>query len=166
MKDLIRNQMLWYILIPVLAAAWPIWLSAVSIPTSKAYWTYNQNQYIDSQKLFSQILELDPDRLELAEVDKKIREFSYARAVEDAAKNCGISSRNYKLSSGVPMKIGEQEVQTADVTLKNVEIVRFTKFLDTIQLRWPNLQCAQLKITKEKDKVDLWKCSLKFKYYK
>ncbi len=166
MKELVKNQMLLYILVPVLAALWPIWVSTISIPSTKADWTRNRKEYLESQKLFGQILELDPDRLVLAEADNKVRQFSYASAVEQAIKSCGILPANYKLSSGVPMKVGEQEVQTADVTLKELDIATFAKFLDTIQLRWPNLQCTQLKLTKIKGEVNTWKCNLKFKYYK
>jgi hypothetical protein len=165
MKDILNNRILLYILIPLLAAVWPIWLSTISIPATKVHWTYNKKQYTDSQKLFNQILELDSDRLELADTDTKIQRFSYAQAVEQAAKNCGISPANYTLSSGVPMKVGGQEVQSADVTLKKLDIARFAKFLDTIQLRWPNLQCSQLKLTKIKGEKNSWKCNLKFKYY-
>jgi len=165
MKDLLKNRILLYTLIPVLAALWPIWLSTISIPATGDYWTYNKKQYIDSQKLFNQILGLDPDRLELAENGKKTQQFSYAQAVEHAAKSCGISPANYTLSSGVPMKVGGQDVQSADVTLKKLDIGRFAKFLDTIQLRWPNLQCSQLKLTKIKGEKNSWKCNLKFKYY-
>jgi hypothetical protein len=166
MKQLVKNQMLLYIIVPVLAALWPIWVSTISIPSASADWTLNRKEYLESQKLFSQILELDPDRLSLADAGNKVRQFSYASAVQQAAGSCNISPANYKLSSGVPMKIGEQEVQTADVTLKELDILTFAKFLDTIQLRWPNLQCTQLKLTKIKGEINTWKCSLKFKYYK
>jgi hypothetical protein len=165
MKDLLKNRILLYILIPILTALWPIWLSTISIPAAKANWTYNKKQYVDSQKLFNQILDLDSGRLELAGDGKETKRFSYAQAVEQAAKSCGISPANYTLSSGVPMKVGGQEVQSADVTLKKLDIARFAKFLDTIQLRWPNLQCSQLKLTKIKGKENSWKCNLKFKYY-
>jgi len=166
MKELIKNRMFWYVLVPALAALWPISLATIAIPGARAGWTYIKLQYIESQKLFNQILEIDPDRLEVAEAGEKVRQFGYASAVEHAAESCRISPENYKLSSGVPMKIGEQEVQTADVTLEKLDIAGFAKFLDTIQLRWPNLQCTQLKLTKIKDQPDAWKCNLKFKYYR
>jgi hypothetical protein len=166
MKDLLKNRMFWYISVPTLTALWPIWLSTVSIPSAGEDWINYKSEYLESQKLFGQILKLDPDRLELTEANKKVQQFSYALAVENAAKSCGISSENYRLSSGVPMKIGEQEVQSADVTLNKLDIAGFAKFLDTIQLRWPNLQCSQLKLTKVKGEPDAWKCNLKFKYYR
>ena len=155
-----------YLLIPAIATLWPIWISTMSLPAAKAGWTHTVDQYSESQDLFTKILDLDPDRLDLTGAGKEGNEFSYAMAVQQAAQSCNIRPGNYKLSSGVPMKIGQQEVQSADVTLNQLDIVTFARFLDTIQLSWPNLQCTQLKITKLKGEVNEWKCSLKFKYYK
>ena len=155
-----------YLLIPVIAALWPIWLSTMSLPAARAGWTHIVEQYSESQDLFTKILELDPDRLDLTGKGGEGSQFSYAMAVQQAARSCDISPGNYKLSSGVPMKIGQQEVQSADVTLNQLDIVTFVRFLDTIQLSWPNLQCTQLKLTKIKGEVNAWKCSMQFKYYK
>jgi hypothetical protein len=58
-----------------------------------------------------------------------------------------------------------QKSQSAKVGLKQVDITKFAKFLSTVQLRWANLQCSQVKLTKKKGLPDTWDVDLDFKYY-
>jgi len=51
------------------------------------------------------------------------------------------------------------------VNLKGVDIVKSTRFLSTIELRWANLQCTTIKLTKKKGMPDMWDVDLDFKYY-
>jgi hypothetical protein len=51
------------------------------------------------------------------------------------------------------------------VVLKEVDITKFAKFLSTIQLRWANLQCVKVKLTKKKGLRDTWDVDLDFKYF-
>jgi len=78
---------------------------------------------------------------------------------------CGIPSTDYKLSSGIIIESGGQKSQSAQVSLKKVDIVKSARFLSTIQLRWANLQCSRVKLTKKKGLPDVWDVDLEFKYY-
>lgn len=166
MKDFHKNPNFYYLLIPLLAIIWPVWVIAVSLPDARENQARERKEYINCQVLITDILQLDPERLELAQLRNKAGEFSYASAVEQIAKLCRITSPDYKLHTSAPMKVGGQEIQAAEVTIETVDIARFSKFLATILLRWPNLQCTQLKLTKEKGRPDAWKAKLKFKYYR
>ena len=92
-------------------------------------------------------------------------EFDYLVAVNKVAGQCRISAADYTFSAGPVMKVGNQKSQTAHVTLKAVDMTRFASFLATIQLRWANLQCTKVKLTKKKGLPDTWKADLDFKYY-
>ena len=60
---------------------------------------------------------------------------------------------------------GKPKSQSANVTLKQVDLAKFAGFLSTIQLRWSNLQCSKLKLTTKKGLTDTWDIDLEFKYY-
>ena len=92
-------------------------------------------------------------------------EFEYANAVDKVATSCKISSMDYELSAKPPRTSKGQKTQSCHVELKQVDITRFARFLSTIQLRWANLQCENVTLTKGKDRPDTWKVDLDFKYY-
>ncbi len=166
MKDLIKNPMFYYLLVPVVVTFWPILLSAVHLPAASKNWQKQSGQYEKIQKHIEKILTLDPERLEYAKAKKAGSEFDYANAVEQVARICAISASNYKLSSGVLIKTrAGQKTQDANVILNNVNIEKFAKFLSIIQLRWPSLQCIQVKLTKLKGAPDIWKADIRLKYY-
>ena len=167
MKDIYRNPILYYILVPVIAALWPLLIWGVYLPDAEKDWQAEKTQYIKAQKIMEEILKLDPDRLEFADLQTKAAEFDYANAIEKVASLCGIPSTNYRLSSGIIMTSSDgQKSQSATVALKDVDIVTFAKFLSTIQMRWANLQCVQIKkLKKKKGLPDRWDVDLEFKYY-
>lgn len=167
MKDLYKDPIFYFLLAPVVVSIWPIWVSAVSLPSAARRWSQLEKGYLDAQMIITDILNIDPDRLALAEAQSKAGEFSYASAVQQAAKTCDIPPANYTLSERPPIKTSSgQETQNADVTLKQVSVARFAEFLSTIQLHWSNLQCTRLKLTRQKGSPDLWKADLDFKYYR
>ena len=164
-RELFKNPTFYYILIPVLSGLWPIWVGLISLPGAAQNWVVEEKQRVNAEKIITEILTLDSERLQLAGTHSKSGKFNYATAVYQVAKICGIRDDNCELSSGVPTKVGDQDVQTGKVTLEKVDIEKFAEFLSMMQLRWPNLQCTQLKLTKQKGLPDLWKGNLTFKYY-
>jgi hypothetical protein len=62
---------------------------------------------------------------------------------------------------------GGQKNQSATVNLREVGITEFAEFLSMIQLRWVNLQCERVKMTKKQNLPgnDLWDVDITFKYY-
>ena len=165
MKEIYKNPTLYYIVVPITIALWPLLVWAVYLPQAEGNWKEEQRQYNKAQEIITKILTFDPDRLEFADSKNNAAEFDYAIAVEKVATSCNISSSNYNLSSGIIITSGGQKSQNAKVVLKQVDIAKFAKFLSMIQLRWANLQCTQVKLTRKKGLRDVWDVDLDFKYY-
>jgi hypothetical protein len=165
MTDIYKNPALYYILVPIIVTLWSLLVWGVYLPEAERKWQAEKAQYNKTQNIMAEILTLDPDRLEFADSKTAAAEFDYASAVEKIASLCRIPSTNYKLSSGIIITTGGQKSQNAQVGLKQVDIVKFAKFLSAIQLRWANLQCAKVKLTKKKGLPDTWDVDLEFKYY-
>jgi hypothetical protein len=165
-KKLIRDPKLYYIIVPVVCAIWPLWVGVFALPSAQTTWEQDKQSYERIEKVVEQIHRLDPERFAAAQDQGKVAAFSYPAAVEQVAKFCNIPSTEYKLQSSAVMKAKEgQQTQDADITLKQVDVATFAKFLSTMQLRWADLQCVSLKLTKQKGAADLWKADMKFKYY-
>jgi hypothetical protein len=165
MKDFYKNPTLYYILTPVIVALWPLLIWGVYLPAAGHSWQVETSRYSEGQNIIKEILALDPDRLKFADSNNASAEFDYAGAIEKTAGLCKIPPTNYKLSSGIIITSAGQKSQSAKVGLKQVDITKFAKFLSTLQLRWANLQCAQVKLTKKKGLPDTWDVDLDFKYY-
>ncbi len=122
-------------------------------------------EYSEAQTKMLEILILDPDRLEFSDTNRAPAEFAYVSAVAKVAGSCRIPSANYKVSSGPVITRQGKKSQAATVSLKDVSITKFAKFLSTIQLRWADLECVQLKKLKKKAGFpDRWDVDLEFKY--
>lgn len=166
MKDIYKNPTLYYILVPIVVALWPLFVWGVYLPNAKRSLKNERAEYSKAQNIMLEILALDPDRLEFIDANSAPAEFAYVSAVAKVAGFCGIPSANYKVSSGPIIKRQGKKSQTATVSLKDVGIVKFAKFLSTIQLRWADLECVQLKKLKKKAGFpDRWDVDLEFKYY-
>lgn len=161
MKDVYKNPILYYIVVPVVIALWPLLIWGVYLPKANDALNLELNDYKKAEDIMLAILNLDRDRLKLSDPNSVATEFGYATAIERVASSCKIPSTNYKLSATSK----GQKSQDCHVELKQVGIVQFAEFLSTIQLRWANLQCERLKLTKEKGLPDMWKVDLDFKYY-
>jgi len=165
-KELIRDPKLYYILIPLVCAVWPLWVGLVSLPAAQKTWVDEKALYAEAETIIARIYKIDPERFTAAQNQGKAAVFSYPAAVEQVARSCGVPSTEYKLQSSAVMKAKEgQQTQDAQVTLKQVNITTFSKFLSTMQLRWADLQCTSLKLTKQKGALDLWKADMTLKYY-
>jgi hypothetical protein len=165
MKDIYRNPMVYYIGIPVLVAMWPLLVWAVYLPNADDGWEEDIRQYEKGMELIRDILDLDGSRMDSAAAANAGERFEYAIVLDQVTRACGISSRAYKLSSKDPRTAkGGQETQNCRVTIEQVDIARFARFLSTLQLQWPDLECKKLKLTKVKGLPDAWKAELDFMY--
>ena len=165
MKEIYKNPILYYILVPVVIVFWPFLVWAIYLPDAEHNWQKEKKQYTKAQEIIKEILALDPDRLKFGDSKTGTVEFDYATAIQKIASLCEISSSDYTLSSGVIITSGGKKSQSARVGLKKVGIVKFTKFLSTMQFRWANLQCASVKLTRKKGLADVWDIDLDLKYY-
>ncbi len=165
MKDMLKTPIFYCILIPVLVGMWPLLVRAYYLQHAQEQWEDQKEQFEEFQEIIPQILELDPERLDYEKNDKDAAEFDYAVAIEQIATLCKIPSSAYRLSSSIVTRSGKQKSQSASVSLEDIDITRFAKFLSAIQLRWSNLQCERLKLTKQQGEKDSWDIDLELKYY-
>lgn len=165
MKDIYKNPIFYYILVPSLAALWPLLAWAVYSPAAERNFEDEMEQYKQAQLKIEVILDSDPTRLELADPNKSADKFDYATAVDDVARRCKISANNYTISSKPVRTSSGKKSQSAKVVLKQVNIAVFADFLSKIQLRWASLECENVTLTKKKGLADMWKVDLDFKYY-
>ena len=165
MKDIYKNPILYYILVPIIVALWPLFVRTLYLPNAERSLTREMNQYNDANDIMLQILTLDPGRLEFGESKNAAGEFDYANVVHRVASSCKISSTNYDFSSRPATTSKGQKTQNCHVELKQVDITRFAKFLFTIQLRWANLQCEDVKLAKKPGLPDMWDVDIEFRYY-
>ncbi|OHB44273.1 MAG: hypothetical protein A2178_00465 [Planctomycetes bacterium GWC2_49_10] len=164
-KQMARDPRLYYILIPCLAALWPLWVELVAMNSSQDKWEKTSKSYHDAQKIMLSIKDLDPERLKSKNANQA--QFSYPTVVDSVVRSAGIPASEYKVQASPIIKVvAGQESQDADITLKQVDMATFAKFLTLMQFQGASLQCTSLKLTKQKGAADLWKAEMKFRYYK
>jgi len=165
MKDIYKNPILYYILVPAIISLWPLLVWAMYLPAAEESIEDQLAQDRKAEATMIEILTLDPGRRQLADSNDVSTEFTYDNAVVRIAGSCGIPPSKYKLSSGRLNTSRDQKSQSATVNLKQINIVKFAEFLSMIQLRWANLQCNRIKLTKKQGLPDMWDVDIEFKYY-
>jgi hypothetical protein len=166
MKDIFRKPIFYYVLVPVLVGLWPFWLTVLGLPGAKDNYKKEAGQYEESEKLISQILDLDPQRLDYAKTKKAGDEFDYTTAIDQVTKFCRISPASYKLSSSPVRSIKSgQKSQDATMAIDKINIEMFARFLSVMHMRWSNLQCTNVTLAKIKGEKDAWKADVRFIYY-
>jgi hypothetical protein len=165
MKDILKNPLIYYILVPVIAALWPAIIWGIYLPTARSSFSEDKDQYTKAQQVIDELLAVDPERLNYNEEKGGAADFDYATAVQKTAEFCSLGPANYKLSSGIVTTSEGQKSQSASVSLKDVDITKTMRFLSTIQLRWSSLQCTKVTLRKKKGVPDAWDVDFTFKYY-
>ena len=165
MKDIHKNPILYFVLIPVIVAVWPILVLAIYLPAAQEKLESDMGYYTEANDIMLEILSVAPERIESVDPNKEKIEFAYYKVVNEIAGLCNISSDNYKLSTHTMIESQGKKTQSASVRLTNVEIGDFSAFLSIIQTRWPNLACNILKLNKQANKPDDWDITIEFRYY-
>jgi hypothetical protein len=165
MKDIYKNPILYYIVVPVIAGLWPLLVWAIYLPAAQKDVEEQIAQYKKAEPIMMEILTLEPDRLEFADANDTAADFTYGEAIDRVASLCRIPPSKYNLSSAMIITTNDKKSQSASVDLKQVDIRKFARFLSMMQLRWANLQCEQLKLTKKQNLPDndMWDVDIKFK---
>ncbi len=165
MKDIYKNPILYYILTPVVVCLWPLLVWAVYLPATEKSIEDHKAQSGKAEAIMMEILTLDPDRRGLTDSNDVDTEFTFDNAVARIASTSKIPPSKYKLNAGTLQTSSGQKSQSATVSLKQIDIVKFAEFLSTIQLRWANLQCNRVKLTQKPGMPDMWDVDIEFKYY-
>jgi uncharacterized protein with von Willebrand factor type A (vWA) domain len=166
MKDIYKNPILYYIAVPVIAGLWPLLVWAIYLPAAQKDVEEQMAQYEKAEPTMMEILTLEPDRLEFADANDNAADFTYGEAVDRVAKLCRIPPSKYNISSAMIITTNEKKSQSANVDLKQIDIRKFARFLSMMQLRWANLQCERLKLSKKKNLPDndMWDVDIQLKY--
>ncbi len=167
MREVYKNPMLYYLLIPVLVGLWPLLVWGIYLPRAGQSREIDGGLCVEGQTRAIDILVLDPGRLEMNPSGKGqiTTPFEYGPAVTRAANLCQIPPSNCPFSSTGTMISGGKKRQDARVELKSVGIIQAAKFLWTIQSMWTSLQCEDVKLTKNKGTPDQWNVEFRFVYY-
>lgn len=167
MKEIFKNPILYYIAVPLIVGLWPLLVWAIYLPTAHKDIDEQLSDYNKAEDMLLKILSLDPGRLDFTDPNQNSVEFTYDRAIERVTGLCDIAPSKYKLNSGMTIVASGQKSQSASVRLQEIDIVRFAKFLSMIQLRWPNLQCNRVKLTRKEGlpNLDVWDIDIELKYY-
>ena len=167
MKDIYKNPILYYIVVPVIVGLWPVLVWAIYLPAAQKDVEEQMDQYKRAEPIMMEIFTLEPDRLEFADANDTAADFTYGEAIDRVASLCRIPPSKYNLNSAMIIPTNDKKSQSASVDLKQVDIRKFARFLSMMQLRWANLQCEQLKLTKKQNLPDndMWDVDIKFKYY-
>ncbi len=144
---------------------WPLLVWAVYLPAAEDNRETDYDLLIEGQTKIMEILEIDPQRMNMADPNHVAGEFAYAKAIDREANLCGILPSNHSFTAGNIITMNRKKRQDARVKLNDVSIVQAARFLSGIQSTWVNLTCDQIKLTKRKGMPDRWEVDLNFVYY-
>lgn len=164
MRDIYKNPMFYYVLVPIIVGVWPLLVWSMHLPKAEKALEDDKRLYGEAEVAIIEIREKDPDRLKIVEETKSLGKFAYADAVDRVANLCRIPSGNYTLNSGNIVTSGKKESQQARVSLAGVSIVQAARFLSTIQMMWVNLSCERVRLTKKAGMPDQWDMDMTFQY--
>jgi hypothetical protein len=156
-----------FILMPAVAAIWPLWLAFVALPGARMGWDSDKEKISAARATIWNIFELDPDRLQNLDPTGKLEKFEYPVVVNKIALASGISPTAYKVNvlANVRPSSG-QASQNAMVSISGVSVKTAAEFVSLGEMRYyPNLKCTQLSLKKIRDKKDLWEVDLTFTHY-
>lgn len=164
-KELYKNPLFYYVLVPVIAALWPVILWGIYLPSLRAGIRDDISQYDKAMQIFEDLFKLDPDRLNATREQNTKVDFDYASAVQQTVGFASIPINNYKLSTDRIIVSQGQKSQSANVALKDVDVTKAMRFLSNMQLRWASLQCTKITLKKKKGLPDSWDVDFTFKYF-
>jgi len=163
MKEIYKNPILYFILVPIALVFWPLLVRGKYLPDAGKEFEAKINECNKAELLMIEILRLDPDRA--MDANETPQEFSYSNEVYRVAGVCKIPASKCTLNSKQIVPTREQKTQGATVMLQDINVVDFAKFLSTLQFRWPGLETERIKLTATKGPPDTWRIDITFKYY-
>lgn len=166
MREVYKNPILYYLLIPVLVGIWPLLVWGVYLPRAENERGIEGSLCVQGQVDVNDILRIDPDRPIRTTKSLAPTEFSYSAAVGRVANLCKIPPSNWTCNAGNFMVSSGKKRQDARVKLTAVSIAQAAKFLWTIQSMWPSrLTCENVKLQTKKGMPDQWDVDFSFLYY-
>lgn len=164
-REWIKNRNLYFVAAPILLGLWTLYMGLVSEPAAAKKQTDFEAEYKISQAALFNILKLDPERLSNKDKKERGSDFDYSTAMDRLAREYSIAANQYEVTSKKAAPKEGKLVQTADIKIKNVDIVKLTGFLSRMLTLWPDLECTELTLTRMKGAKDSWDTSFKLTYY-
>ena len=164
MKDYYKNPNLYFIAVPLAATVFVIFVAAISLPAAGRKCKAKLKDYAKAEDLITKIVDLAPERSNNEVKQGSSSEFDYSLAVDEITKLVHISPLNLSLHGSKTTGSGGKRRRGADVTVEPVDVETLSRFISQILLRWPDLECSRLSITKLPAGKDSWKATMKFVY--
>ena len=165
MRDFYKNIYFYLIMIPLLAGVWTATAATLSLPTAEKQFERKVDDWNDSKQYIFKILALDSGRLEYNNSSgDNSGEFAFRNVINKFTEENKIPASGYSLRAGTILKKGTRKIRTADMTIDNIDIVKFAEFVTNLTARWSNLQIETLTISNLQDGPDVWKATLKLTY--
>jgi len=163
-KEFYKKPDFYFFIVPGIALVWVLTISLLSLPTAGSKYDRREENWSSMKPYIINILRLDPERLNYKDQESLSADFDYANTVQYFTETSDILSSSYSLKSDRILSRGGRKTKGANLTIKSVGIENFTLFLSKMMLRWPDLQCDNIKLTKLKDSPDSWQVVLRFTY--
>lgn len=164
MREVYRNPLLYYLLIPVLVGLWPLLVWGIYLPRSQDDLKTEGSLCLEGQTHVIEILRLDPGRLDPVKGPATM-EFEFSSAGNQAANLCKIPSSSCIINAGSQSTSEGRKRQDGRIKLTGVSIIQAAKFLHSMQSTWVTLQCQDVKLQRKKGMPDQWDVDFRFVYY-
>jgi hypothetical protein len=164
MREVYKNPMLYYLLIPVLVGLWPLLVRGIYLPRAEEDLKTEGSLCIEGQTQVIEILRIDPERLNPVRGPGKT-EFEFSSAGNQAANLCKIPSSSCQVYAGNKSTSEGRTRQDARIKLTGVGIIQAATFLSNMQSMWVTLQCQDVKLQRKKGVPDQWDVDFRFIYY-
>ncbi len=164
-RDWMKSRNLYFLAVPAVLGLWILYVGLVSEPAAAKKQTDFETEYKMSQAALLSIIQFDPERLNKKDRKGLGTDFDYSTAIDRLAREFSIAANQYEISSKKAAPKEGKMVQTADIKIKNVDIVKLTGFLSRLLTLWPDLECTELTLTRAKGAKDSWETSFKLTYY-
>lgn len=165
-KEYLKNPIFYFIAVPAVLAIWVVLAMFVFYPSSIRNWEKQKQEYQQAQQLLKEILTIEPQRLTYkAKKDGAAEGFDFTYVVNEFATTFSIPSSDFVLSTRGQTRRAGKLARSAVLSIKSIDIEKMAKFLSTMLVRWPDLQCEMLAIEKLPNAKNLWKVDMTLTYY-
>lgn len=162
--DFYKKANFYFIVIPLAAAVWTVLTSMVFLKKANEEWAEIREESEISKPIITEILALDPERLELHKEKEKMGKFDYNIVIHKFSVAHDIPETGYDLSIAKPKRTKGVVIQGADLMIDNIKIETFSKYLSRMLYTWPDLQCDSLTLKNQNTGPDAWKATIDLKY--
>lgn len=165
-KKYIKNPLFYYIAIPAVMALWAFLAGIIFYPKAVTNWKDSEEEFKAAQELMKQIIAIEPQRLAYkAEKGTEVGVFDFTQVINEFATTFSIPTSDFTLNTRGETRRSGKRARSAVLSIKSVDIEKTSKFLSTMLIRWPDLQCEVMGIEKQAPGKDNWKVDMTLTYY-